>query len=1177
MAPGRKDITLTVGLELARIDAQARAVHDDLVRGAGAAGREAGQKFSSNYGSSVQDTSGKIKRAFDNVVVSITKVEEATAKLDSQRQVTAATAQRVTDNEEALNRALKDNADDTETITRLTNELTNSRAEHNREMQKQISLFGQHNRASQQHTSALDAVRRAQEAFNKEQGTSQGLLSAGKFISAIRAVAVPFGLIETGAILVQIAGVAASASKSLLMIPAAATAAGAAMGTLALGTAGFMDTIDQLVKGDLEKFAKNIQGLAPNAQQAALALQAVWPELTKLKDAVQDALFADVGPRIMEMANQFLPTIQQLTTGIAGAFNAAGKQIMDTLMTPESQQAIASIVNDITEAFRNLAPAMGPITEAFLTLSRVGSGVLPELANAAVRAATAFANFIDNAAKSGDLDRWIRQGLNTLGLLVQAAWELGEAFMSLAPTGEKVLPDIVRVLDKIKDIMPAIGFAAYLVGPQFGVWEASLMGVGDRVEMLETLFRKLGPVIDKAFEPLRKSLLLMKASPIGILLDKFLPNGFDPGAYASSTGMSPAGLPSGLYRRRNGSVGVSGKPNPFALAMAGIGPYPSGGFPVPPPPADKGGKGSKADDPPFYADPSLWSVDANPIGAPYGMPPGGGGQFPQWVYDLGARFGVTPSTYSGHQESNRNEPGYAPNPMGLNRGIDWSGPVENMQALADYLAMIAPMMEQVIFANPVTGQKTGIAGGNFVGDAYYGAAWAGHQNHVHTRQSTNIPLPEQLAMMQGGGLGYQAVDHEAVLRAEMSLQQAKNDVEQKRLRLLELESKGNASQRELLTARNDVTEAENKYRLADLDLQQARQGKYKELDGKVKNLAGGLGEIGAALANDFGLSEGLPGIAKWLTTFLANLAMAPALGALQAQSAASPIQGGYGMLGQMGAQNIANGLSPLGFNQLAAPGMGATGGYGASVGSIPPPFPAPSAIGPTPLGGGLGMPLAAPTAYASPAITPMTPGIGTGPDPGPVGGIGTGAGVPGMAAPPQGVQTPGLTPSTSQQPSTVGGPGFTGLGGMPMQALQMAAAAAAGPLSAIAPGAGQAAQTGIQLANRTVGYLGQLASIGIGGLMETFLPNNSEKADPAKSWIGRIASGFAGARPALPNTAGQTAPPQTPVPQQNAESQAKQPTVNIENMVNNTPDKGKSIGENIAFLQMASAGAGGPR
>ena len=55
---------------------------------------------------------------------------------------------------------------------------------------------------------------------------------------------------------------------------------------------------------------------------------------------------------------------------------------------------------------------------------------------------------------------------------------------------------------------------------------------------------------------------------------------------------------------------------------------------------------------------------------------------------------------------------------------------------------------------------------------------------------------------------------------------------------------------------------------------------------------------------------------------------------------------------------------------------------------------------------------------------------------------------------------------------------------------------------------------------RAIAYAGQLAGIGVSGLMETFSLNDSAPADPGNSWLGRIAMGVAGARPALPNSAG---------------------------------------------------------
>ncbi|WP_418602474.1 transglycosylase family protein [Mycolicibacterium sp. SCSIO 43805] len=113
---------------------------------------------------------------------------------------------------------------------------------------------------------------------------------------------------------------------------------------------------------------------------------------------------------------------------------------------------------------------------------------------------------------------------------------------------------------------------------------------------------------------------------------------------------------------------------------------------------------------------------------------------------------------------------------------------------------------------------------------------------------------------------------------------------------------------------------------------------------------------------------------------------------------------------------------------------------------------------------------------------------------------------------------PGL--NTQAYPAQ-GGEGGIGMGGMAMDGLM----AATSGLDMMAPGAGAAAKIGIQLANRTAKYLGQVAGIGVSGLLETFTPAGSNpKASIGNSWFGKIMGGLAGASPALPNMAGGKAP-----------------------------------------------------
>lgn len=131
----------------------------------------------------------------------------------------------------------------------------------------------------------------------------------------------------------------------------------------------------------------------------------------------------------------------------------------------------------------------------------------------------------------------------------------------------------------------------------------------------------------------------------------------------------------------------------------------------------------------------------------YGLPNGtnipyGASGFPPWVYDLALAFNLQASTYPGHQESERAEAGFAPNPQRLNRGIDWTGSVPDMQRFAEYLLTVKSSLEQVIWQNPRTFQRIGVAGGDDVSRLpYYNDDYPGHRDHVHVRVSQPIPLP----------------------------------------------------------------------------------------------------------------------------------------------------------------------------------------------------------------------------------------------------------------------------------------------------------------------------------------------------------------------------------------------------------------------------------------------------
>jgi hypothetical protein len=216
---------------------------------------------------------------------------------------------------------------------------------------------------------------------------------------------------------------------------------------LKLATLGFGDALDSI--SDPQKFAEALKQLSPNAQQAALSIQALLPAFNQLKNATQDAFFANIAPQLNQLASTLMPTVQRLTTGVADAFNEMFTALGQELLTPQMQASLSDITTNIVAAFHDLVPAIAPVTSAFGDLISVGSEFLPDIAKGAASAAQAFADFVHEAKESGKLHEWIGEGLDTLQQLGSTLPGITGAFLSLADVGRQQLPGLVDTINGI--------------------------------------------------------------------------------------------------------------------------------------------------------------------------------------------------------------------------------------------------------------------------------------------------------------------------------------------------------------------------------------------------------------------------------------------------------------------------------------------------------------------------------------------------------------------------------------------------------------------------------------------------------------------------------------------------------------------------------------------------------
>lgn len=249
-----------------------------------------------------------------------------------------------------------------------------------------------------------------------------------------------------------------------------------------------------------EAFTQAMGKISPQAQIFVNTLQGLKPAWDAVKFAVQDSLFAGIGPELQRLATQYLPVLKDAMSGLAGTMNTAFKDIGAWLSKPETMARIKEIVANIGSSFAQWAQSLVPFSEAFLKITEVGSGFLPQLGTAITEGANAFNNFIQQAAKSGELQNWMQTGIQALGELIRMMPLLGKMFLDLAPVGIPVLRTINGLLEGLEPLFRWIGTSA----------ASYQIGVNDFWASIGRLADKLSEIVKVVWPPLHSMLDTME-------------------------------------------------------------------------------------------------------------------------------------------------------------------------------------------------------------------------------------------------------------------------------------------------------------------------------------------------------------------------------------------------------------------------------------------------------------------------------------------------------------------------------------------------------------------------------------------------------------------------------------------------------------------------------------------
>lgn len=341
-------------------------------------------------------------------------------------------------------------------------------------------------------------------------------LGLGKLTAGATAVGSLIGVLGAAtASAVQFAAALAPAAGILAAAPAAVGLLAGVVATLSVALSGVGDAFGAAVSGDAEEFATALEGLAPSAQRAAIALREITPQFTALRESVQGAFFEGFDTTLRNIAATL---VGPLTAGMTAA--AEGLSGITTRLgeAATSGAGVAFIENSfamLSNILANLQEPLGALFEGFLSLgSAIAIAFGGEEAGAGLASMIAqFADFINRAADSGAAVGWVQGAMTVfsqLGVIIQQVVGIIAAVGTVAAdTGGNILGTFGAALQSVNAFLSSAEGVAVLttifqtlnqVGAIFGTVLSGLLPilaplVGELVSGLMPVLMALVPII----------------------------------------------------------------------------------------------------------------------------------------------------------------------------------------------------------------------------------------------------------------------------------------------------------------------------------------------------------------------------------------------------------------------------------------------------------------------------------------------------------------------------------------------------------------------------------------------------------------------------------------------------------------------------------------------------------
>lgn len=263
------------------------------------------------------------------------------------------------------------------------------------------------------------------------QAFSEGFESGGSTFGKVAATMAARATIAASAVaaatpaVAQFVAALAPAAGVGAALPAVLTAIKVTSLTAKIAVIGVGDAISSGFSGNSKKAAEDLKQLHGATRVFTREVIALRPQLTGIQQLTAQRFFAPLVNEVKPLAKVFLPALRTELPQTGKALGNVAEQVAHVARQGPAVRALNAVFNQSQGALVRIKAAIGPVVNGIANGLVATAPFVGQLAGYFTTLAIRVGNFLTQAAKTGQLAGWIRQGIVTVKNLIAIFVNLG--------------------------------------------------------------------------------------------------------------------------------------------------------------------------------------------------------------------------------------------------------------------------------------------------------------------------------------------------------------------------------------------------------------------------------------------------------------------------------------------------------------------------------------------------------------------------------------------------------------------------------------------------------------------------------------------------------------------------------------------------------------------------------